>query len=88
MSVSKKFLSGSQKLSNNISWVLSEILYFNDCMFKISELFVSLELASALNSSLNEDNLKKIELPFNLSLIANSNATIIEICNFILFSTV
>ena len=57
-------------------------------MFKISELFVSLELASALNSLLNENNLKKIELPFNLSLIANSNATIIEICNFILFSTV
>ena len=57
-------------------------------MFKISELFVSLELASALNSLLNENNLKKIELPFNLSLIANSNAAIIEICNFILFSTV
>ena len=64
MSVSKKFLSGSQKLSNKISWVLSEILYFNDSKFKISELLVSLELASALNSSLNENNFKKIELPY------------------------
>ena len=33
-------------------------------MFKISELFVSLELASALNSSLNEDNLKKNRIAF------------------------
>ena len=64
MSVSKKFLSGMQKLSNKISWVLSEILYFNDSKFKISELLVSLELVSALNSSLNENNFKKIELPY------------------------
>ena len=32
--------------------------------FKISELLVPLELASALNSSLNENNLNKIELPY------------------------
>ena len=39
MSSSRKFLSGSQELSNKISWVLSEILYFNDSKFKISEVY-------------------------------------------------
>ena len=60
MSVSKKFLSGSQELSNMISLILSEIMYFNDSKFKISELLVSLELTSALNSSLNKNNVKKL----------------------------
>ena len=64
MSVSKKFMSVSQVLSNKISWVLSEILYLNDSKFKISELLVSLELTSALNSSLNKNNLNKTELPY------------------------
>ena len=64
MSVSKKFISVSQVLSNKISWVLSEILYLNDSKFKISELLVSLELTSALNLSLNKNNLNKIELPY------------------------
>ena len=63
MPVSKKFISGSQELSNKISWVLSEILYFNDTKFKFLEPLVSLELTSALNSSLKENNLNKIELP-------------------------
>ena len=64
MLVSKKFLSGSQEWSNKISWVLPEILCFNDSKFKISELLVSLELAPALNSFLNENNVYKTELPY------------------------
>ena len=38
------------------------MLYFNDWKFKMSELLVSLELASAFDSSLNENNANKIEL--------------------------
>ena len=60
----QKGISGSQELSNKISWVLPEILCFNNLKFKISELLASLELPSALNSSLNENNLNKIELPY------------------------
>ena len=48
---------------------LAEILYFNDLKFKISQWLVSLEFKSAWNSSLNENNLNKIELPY-LPLIA------------------
>ena len=64
VSVSKKFTSGSQELSKKISWVLSKILYFSDSKFEFSESLVSLELTSALNSSLNENNLNKIKLPY------------------------
>ena len=49
---------------NKISWALSEILYFDDSKFKISESLVSLELTSALKSPLNENNLNQIEFPY------------------------
>ena len=49
---------------NEISWALSEILYFDDSKFKISELLVSQELTSALKSSLNENNLNQTEFPY------------------------
>ena len=65
MSVSKMFISAWQELSNKMSQVLSEILYFNDS----TELLVSLQLMSALNSSLNENNLNKIELPFKTTIL-------------------
>ena len=49
---------------NEISWALSEILYFDDSKFKISESLVSQELTSALKSSLNENNLNQTEFPY------------------------
>ena len=49
---------------NEISWALSEILYFDDSKFEISESLVSQELTSALKSSLNENNLNQTEFPY------------------------
>ena len=49
---------------NKISWALSEILYFDDSKFKISESLVSLEFTSALKLSLNENNLNQIEFRY------------------------
>ena len=61
VSIKKSFY---QDRKNYLTRVFSEILYFNDSKFKISELLVSLELASALNSFLNENNVNEIELPY------------------------
>ena len=64
MSVSKKFISGSQELSKKMSRVLSEILYFNDLKFKNSKSLLSVKFTSSLNSTLNENNSNKIELSY------------------------
>ena len=64
VSIKKSF---HQDRKNYLTRVFSEILYFNDSKFKISELLVSLELASALNSFLNENNVNEIELPLLLT---------------------
>ena len=63
MSVSKKFISGSQELSKKMSRV-SEILYFNDLKFKNSKSLLSVKFTSSLNSTLNENNSNKIELSY------------------------
>ena len=61
----KKIYIGNVRIQDNkISWALSEILYFDDSKFKISESLVSLELTSALKSPLNENNLNQIEFPY------------------------